>query len=74
MNLIFVLLGLFAVFFGFRKVANSLVDEVIEISIDHFSYKVDKDQQIAFLHSFYLVFCNWISRSFVILQLPSSPF
>ena len=41
MNLIFVLLGLFAVFFGFRKVANSLVDEVIEISIDHFSYKVD---------------------------------
>ncbi len=50
MNLIFVLLGLFAVFFGFRKVANSLVDEVIEISIDHFSYKVDKDQQIAFFY------------------------
>ena len=75
MNLIFVLLGLFAVFFGFRKVANSLVDEVIEISIDHFSYRVDKDQQIAFfLHSCYLVFCNWISRSFVIIQLPSSPF
>ena len=50
MNLIFVLLGLFAVFFGFRKVANSLVDEVIEISIDHFSYKVDKDQQTAFFY------------------------
>lgn len=50
MNLIFVLLGLFAVFFGFRKVANSLVDEVIEISIDHFSYQVDKDQQIAFFY------------------------
>jgi len=45
MNLICVLLGLFSVFFGFRKVANSLVDKVIEISMDQFSYKVEKDQQ-----------------------------
>ena len=50
MNLIFVLLGLFAVFFGFRKVANSLAGEVIDISIDHSSYKVDKVQQTAFFY------------------------
>jgi len=50
MNLICVLLGLFAVFFAFRKVANSLVDEVIEISMDQFSYKVEKNQQAMFFY------------------------
>ena len=50
MNLICVLLGLFAVFFAFRKVANSLVDEVIEISMDQFSHKVEKNQQAMFFY------------------------
>ena len=50
MNLICVLLGLFTVFFGFKKVANSLGDGVIEISIDNFSYKVEKDQQTTFFY------------------------
>ena len=57
MNLICVLLGLFSVFFGFRKIANSLGDGEIEISIDNFSYKVEKDQQTTF---FYIAFI-WYS-------------
>ncbi len=37
-------------FFNFRKVANSLADEVIEISIDQISYIVEKDQQLKFFY------------------------
>ena len=37
-------------FFSFRKVANSLADEVIEISIDQISYTVEKNQQLTFFY------------------------